>query len=574
MTIKNFRSSKLKEANDMAKMQKVVSRVRISLLNVHPDHTKIYGIVTEKEVSEMALLFDQYGQSDPIRINPRLPDDPSQFFIEAGVIRFLAAKKLYEQGNLEWEFMDAIIAPPSNCPFIVQLIMRNKPRHKTRQHIINEVLSLGELIPDAQGVHKRSFPGTDEIITGKKTEIISAITSLGVTNVGLILEVNKLERENENFAKLGLLTASLPSGKPMPFDRIKVLMDEWINDKKLKEEALKIKEGVSEAIVYTEPKIDTKEHLTNVTIPVPMPGPRIPTTEPPKIIEIQSPSTLEVPLPPDKPAAKIVLTEPVIEYENFKAYLGSCANMPQLLDETIQMIFTSPPYWQMFNYFNSNLITIYDLGLEPAVEQYIFNLTLLFGAECKRVLKKKGHLMVNLGDTRKAGSLAAVFERFVCAMLKQGWYLVGRYYWHTNRLPNGRAGEKLIALQMNTEMIYHFTKSPLTDDFNYKEYRIYNEKERKLVPKPTQRNLDGSRSKEGFILTNDYDRFDDNWYKDEVVGEFKDIIERQDVLNVIRGGNGGKRAKEIRELNLGIEHPALMPNYLPVLPILSFTEKK
>jgi len=125
---------------------------------------------------------------------------------------------------------------------------------------------------------------------------------------------------------------------------------------------------------------------------------------------------------------------------------------------------------------------------------------------------------------------------------------------------------------MNTEMIYHFTKSPLTDDFNYKEYRIYNDKERKLVPKPTQRNLDGSRSKEGFILTNDYDRFDDNWYEGEVVEEFKDMIERQDVLNVIKGSNGGNRAKEIRELNLGIEHPALMPNYLPVLPILSFTE--
>lgn len=72
---------------------------------------------------------------------------------------------------------------------------------------------------------------------------------------------------------------------------------------------------------------------------------------------------------------------------------GDCMQFVRKLpDQCVDVICTSPPYWQQRDYECSN-----QMGLEPTFIEYIDKMCLLFD-ECRRVLKKDGHLWVNMGD--------------------------------------------------------------------------------------------------------------------------------------------------------------------------------
>jgi DNA modification methylase len=72
--------------------------------------------------------------------------------------------------------------------------------------------------------------------------------------------------------------------------------------------------------------------------------------------------------------------------------------MEELEDESINVVITSPPYFQMKEYqLNSN-----QLGQESSVEEYIGNLNNHF-REVLRVLKNDGSLFVNINDCVRNG---------------------------------------------------------------------------------------------------------------------------------------------------------------------------
>ncbi len=66
--------------------------------------------------------------------------------------------------------------------------------------------------------------------------------------------------------------------------------------------------------------------------------------------------------------------------------------MSELKDRTIDLIITSPPYWQLKDYEAENQI-----GFDDSYEDYINNLNLVW-SECHRVLKNGSRLCVNIGD--------------------------------------------------------------------------------------------------------------------------------------------------------------------------------
>jgi modification methylase len=66
--------------------------------------------------------------------------------------------------------------------------------------------------------------------------------------------------------------------------------------------------------------------------------------------------------------------------------------MGELTDESIHLVVTSPPYWQLKDYGNANQI-----GFNDSYEDYINNLNLVWN-ECFRVLHKGCRLCVNIGD--------------------------------------------------------------------------------------------------------------------------------------------------------------------------------
>ena len=77
---------------------------------------------------------------------------------------------------------------------------------------------------------------------------------------------------------------------------------------------------------------------------------------------------------------------------NHKVIIGDSRNMTELQDESIHLVITSPPYWQLKDYGNGSQI-----GFDDSYEDYINNLNLVWN-ECHRVLKKGCRLCINIGD--------------------------------------------------------------------------------------------------------------------------------------------------------------------------------
>lgn len=75
-----------------------------------------------------------------------------------------------------------------------------------------------------------------------------------------------------------------------------------------------------------------------------------------------------------------------------KIIRGDSRNMIELKDNSIHLIITSPPYWQLKDYGTSNQI-----GFNDSYETYINNLNLVW-KECYRVLHPGCRLCVNIGD--------------------------------------------------------------------------------------------------------------------------------------------------------------------------------
>lgn len=75
-----------------------------------------------------------------------------------------------------------------------------------------------------------------------------------------------------------------------------------------------------------------------------------------------------------------------------KIIIGDSRNMIELDDNSIHLIITSPPYWQLKDYGIDNQI-----GFNDSYEKYINNLNLVW-KECYRVLSNGCRLCINIGD--------------------------------------------------------------------------------------------------------------------------------------------------------------------------------
>src|SRR4030042_2254137 len=81
--------------------------------------------------------------------------------------------------------------------------------------------------------------------------------------------------------------------------------------------------------------------------------------------------------------------EPV---NHHKIIIADSRSMPELADESVHLVITSPPYWQLKDYDKSGQI-----GFHDSYEEYINHLNLVW-VECRRVLHKGCRLCVNIGD--------------------------------------------------------------------------------------------------------------------------------------------------------------------------------
>lgn len=72
--------------------------------------------------------------------------------------------------------------------------------------------------------------------------------------------------------------------------------------------------------------------------------------------------------------------------------IGDSRRMIELNDESVHLVITSPPYWQLKDYGNHQQI-----GFNNSYEDYVNNLSLVW-YECYRVLNKGCRMCINIGD--------------------------------------------------------------------------------------------------------------------------------------------------------------------------------
>jgi DNA modification methylase len=104
-----------------------------------------------------------------------------------------------------------------------------------------------------------------------------------------------------------------------------------------------------------------------------------------------------------------------------------------LPDTSVDLIITSPPYWQQRDYGMKNQI-----GREATHEDYISKL-LTVSNELKRVLKDTGSFFLNIGDkyNSKKKQLLMLPSRLAIKMQENGWVLRNHIVWYKpNHMPS------------------------------------------------------------------------------------------------------------------------------------------
>ena len=131
-------------------------------------------------------------------------------------------------------------------------------------------------------------------------------------------------------------------------------------------------------------------------------------------------------------------------------HTGDCFDvLPTLPDESVHMVMTSPPYWNLRDYDHAD-----QLGLEPESDQYVQNMADVFD-EVKRVLRPDGSLWLNLGDTYENKDLQQIPARVALELQQRGWILRNRVTWAK---PNPMPQSVKDRLNDTTEAVFHFVK--------------------------------------------------------------------------------------------------------------------
>lgn len=129
--------------------------------------------------------------------------------------------------------------------------------------------------------------------------------------------------------------------------------------------------------------------------------------------------------------------------------------LPQVPDDIVDAIVTSPPYFQQRDYGSRRQI-----GRERKPELYLERLVEIF-RECRRALAPRGTLWVVMGDKYVDGDLLGIPWRLALALQADGWRLRADVIWHkSNAMPSSVKTRPTI----DHEYVFLLTKS---NDYYY-----------------------------------------------------------------------------------------------------------
>lgn len=135
---------------------------------------------------------------------------------------------------------------------------------------------------------------------------------------------------------------------------------------------------------------------------------------------------------------------------------GDSADLLKMIpDDSIDLVITSPPYFQQREYDGGGI------GNEKTPQEYIASLLNVFH-ECVRVIKPTGSIVFNVGDKYDDSSLLLMPYRFAIAATEQcGVTLVNNVTWVKSNPTPRQFKRRLVS---STEPFFHFVK---TQNYKY-----------------------------------------------------------------------------------------------------------
>ena len=178
--------------------------------------------------------------------------------------------------------------------------------------------------------------------------------------------------------------------------------------------------------------------------------------------------------------------------------IGDSRHMAELPDESVHLIVTSPPYWQLKDYGADDQI-----GFNDDYETYVNHLNLVW-SECFRVLQKGCRLCVNIGDQFARSTYYGRYKVIpihteiikFCEVI--GFDFMGQIIWQKSTTMNTSGGGSVMGS-------YPYPRNGIVKlDFEY----ILLFKKRGVAPKPSK------QQKESSAMTNEEwnTYFSGHWY--------------------------------------------------------------
>lgn len=142
----------------------------------------------------------------------------------------------------------------------------------------------------------------------------------------------------------------------------------------------------------------------------------------------------------------------IVDIKN-KIITGNCLTVLKTLEnDCIDLVITSPPYFQQRDYGNNGI----EIGSEQTEEAYLKNLMAVF-SECVRVTKETGAIVFNIGDKYINGGLSLIPYKFaIRAIESKKVFLINQITWSKLNPTPRQDKRKLIQA---TEPFFIFAKS-------------------------------------------------------------------------------------------------------------------
>ncbi len=126
---------------------------------------------------------------------------------------------------------------------------------------------------------------------------------------------------------------------------------------------------------------------------------------------------------PGKPAASAKQALPVKKEAAGTVYFGTCETMDDIADGTVDVAVTSPPYWNLKDYFKDGQI-----GQEPYA-QYLSRIGAVW-RQCHGKLAAHGSLWININIRVKGNDVILLPYDFVALCREIGFLYKGIFIWH------------------------------------------------------------------------------------------------------------------------------------------------